>query len=121
MKKAILFCITLLTCNAAFSTGPERMTQKIAGTYGVCSCGGTGSQVQLTINADNTFRYTDPSDQGKPVEVRGTWEMKRNYVILHVSGDRQLSHNKWKLDRKYPCIRSFDGTVFYRLCNVTEC
>jgi len=84
------------------------------GTYG-------DSNIGLTLNENHTFHYTDLSNPNNKIDVKGTWEIKKDYIILNNEGAQVRFHKNWKLDNNNLCIKSRIGLNFYRLCHSELC
>ncbi len=114
MKKSmyivgVAFALTL----SAFSPDENR----VSGTYGVCSHSG---MVELEIMPDGTYHYIDRSDQKAPVDVNGTWEARKNRVLLKDNENLRF-HRKWHISSDGTIAKSRKGMAFYRLVNKDKC
>src|SRR5687767_6857890 len=118
MKKLIfLFALPALLAMLSFKTEAPKL---LTGTYGVCSCGGTQStsKVELTLNEDKTFHYFDNTNPSKAVDIKGSWVLSGNTVILKDYQSAFPIHTKWRVDKNGKCLKSRKGLEFTRLCHI---
>lgn len=87
-------------------------TVDVVGVYG-CSC--TPIVIELTIHSDSSFQYKDHSNTDKPIDVKGTWSLKKGHLVLTGSDESVKFHNNWKLDDTCNAIKARKGMTFYRL------
>lgn len=106
----ILLAFTLMsfTSNSTSVGFEESPSELLMGTYG-------STLVNLTINEDETFRYTDFSDKSNPINVSGTYVYSKGKLVLTTSDDVKF-HNKWSVNSDSKSIKSRKGMAFYRLC-----
>lgn len=94
----------------AFHPAPKA---DLAGTYTVSE--NDPSQIQLVLNADNTFSYRDYSNAAEKIEVKGKWESKGRSIQLLSSTSTVSFHDKWKIDQEGNVAKSRKGMCFYTL------
>ena len=106
----LFFSITLLTFTSTShaSVSADAPSKLVKGTYG-------SSMVNLTINEDHTFSYSDLSDKSNQLNVTGPWKLKNGKIVLTSSSDVKF-HSKWKVQSDSQSIKSRKGLAFYRLC-----
>ncbi len=118
MKKLLLVLGLALGFNSFAKNPPAKL---ITGTYGVCSFAGLDEnayKIEITLNDDHSFRYIDNTAR-KPINTKGTWEMKGNKVVLTEIEGRNGITKKWTIDDK--CLRSRKGLCWTRICHFNEC
>lgn len=86
------------------------------GTYGISK--NDPAKLELRINANNTFYYTDLLDPAKKVEVSGNWEAKDNIIILKNYSSEFPYASKWKIEKTGRAIKCIKGTAVYRLARL---
>ncbi len=74
--------------------------------------------IELVINQDNTFAYTEKLCTGKDVKSTGVWEAKNNAIILLPKDNSIDFHTKWKFDKEGAKANSRKGMLFYTLRKV---
>jgi len=88
----------------------------IFGSYGVTN--NDPSKIELVINEDHTFTFKDYSNPNKRINASGTWEMKKDFVILKSSNSKYSYHTKWKVYDNGSRAKSRNGLAFYTLCKI---
>ncbi len=123
--QAPLFFLALLGMMSFTGVPIQEETILETVTYGTCGCEGqvsTAPQVELTLNPDHTFHYTNAADPGHKLDLNGNWTMQGKRVVLtNDSNTKTRFHSSWKLDKNQTCIVSRKGLNFMRLCNVKAC
>ena len=110
MKNKLFLCL-IVACAAMAFQG----TSPVLRVYVTTGCYGGGSQVTLQLKPDGTFRYIDRTAQ--PVlDVRGKWLQQGHHVVLGEHNADVKIHDRWKMDREYPCLKSRKGMEWRRLC-----
>jgi len=74
--------------------------------------------IELIVNQDNTFSYTEKLCTGKNLKCNGVWKAKRNSIILESSNKTLNFHKKWKFDKAGTKANSRNGMLFYTLRKV---
>jgi len=118
MKKLALFASLVLTLAIFGKNSPHKL---VTGTYGVCSFAGLDEnayKIEITLNDDHSFRYIDNTAK-KPINTKGTWEMKGNAVILTEIASKSKMIKKWMIDDY--CLRSRKGLCWTRICHLNNC
>jgi hypothetical protein len=121
MKKTYLFLSFMMISLGLSSTKPP--IKLVTGTYGVCSFAGqdeNSNKIEITLNDDHSFRYIYHTG-GKPIDAKGTWELKGNTVILTAVTKNSGITKKWKIDGSYACISSRKGLCWTRICHLNDC
>jgi hypothetical protein len=115
MKTIIKFSILLFvfTLNVAFT---YKANPSCIGVYGVSE--EDSSQIQLTLNADNTFKYQDFYDSKHKISTSGNWVQKGNKIILKSSELQLKFHHVWTLSDNGNQVKSRKGLFYYNLCKV---
>lgn len=106
--KTLLIVAAIATLS--FTKAPDSY---LTGTYGVSK--NNPSKIELTLNEDHTFTYQDFSNSAKPIDVKGTWEAKGEFVFLKSSDLKGSFHHKWKISEDGVVARSRKGMTFYTL------
>jgi len=125
MKKtlSILGLLVVLTMMSFKGNHPAKKNLK-TGTYGVCSCenfSDNSTRVELIINDDNTFRYFDNSNPSKTIDIKGSWTLNNNTILLKDYKSDFSIHNKWTIDENEKCLKSRKGLNITRLCHIKSC
>jgi len=92
------------------------------GTYGVCGCGtttATGPDISLALNNDQSFHYVNGTDRDELIDVTGSWEIKKDKVILRTASNEEFA--TWTVDKSTSCLRTRKGFLFTRLCHLEAC
>lgn len=106
--KTILSTALAAFVSLALFANPDN--HSVIGTYGETT------SVTLELNDDHTFTYTDEST-GEMQSVKGEWVVDGNWVKLKAENSDVRFPNRWKIDDKYPCLRSeFHALQIIRLC-----
>lgn len=116
MKKQKVLLILVVFLTSAFrGSSPEATTA--SRTFGICNCekDANAPRFDLTLNADNTFRYVN-TVSGTAIDVTGTWQSTGKTIVLKDYPAGAKLHDKWKAESKKPCITSRKGMEFSRLC-----
>ncbi len=79
MKKTIK-TLTVTTLVILMSSFTNKYVNQFVGTYSVSV--NDPSQIELTINSDQTFYYQDFSISDKKIIAKGKWTLKGNKVVL---------------------------------------
>ena len=112
MKNPLLllfvFALMSFSANTEATHFQDSPSELLKGTYG-------SPLVNLTINDDQTFLYTDHSDKSNPINVSGTWKYSKGKLVLSSSTSVKY-HNKWSVKSDSKSIKSRKGMAFYRLC-----
>jgi hypothetical protein len=116
----------MLLCGIAYSAiASEKPASPPSGIFGVCGCSSGENNkaglIELTLNADSTFRYIDNSRPSHPLLLEGKWTMKKNKVSLLSSDHRKSFHRKWKYSSNGQCIKSRYGLNFRSICLIKPC
>jgi hypothetical protein len=120
MKRQQIIFI-LLIAFSALSFG-KRKPPVITGTYGVCSCTLPAKTIiELKLNPDGSFAFTDNSDPSHAIDIKGTWSMKKGNIVLSGFKPDNHIHDRWHMDKNGKCIKSRKGMEFSRLCNQDSC
>lgn len=82
-------------------------------TFGFCEY--DPSQIELTLKKDYTFTYQDFSISAKKVKVEGTYEIKKNTILLSSTTQEVVYHNKWRISNDKKVAKSRKGLTFYTL------
>ncbi|MEZ4827764.1 MAG: hypothetical protein R3C61_15990 [Bacteroidia bacterium] len=117
MTKAIQLLTALMTI-FVLSSFTNPYAHEFTGTYGVSES--DPSQIQLTINPDNTFYFQDFSVPEKKIVAKGTWSMKGKRIILEQNNANEKFHNVWTILESGQVAKSRKGFTFYRLCKIEE-
>lgn len=107
--KSIIITSILAICFAFTSEKKEGLEI----TYGVSSS--NPSSVELRLTKDFEFTYRDYSDPGRKIDVKGTYTLQNEKVVLTTSQKQVRFHDKWKLTDNRGAARSRKGLAFYRL------
>ena len=83
------------------------------GTYGVSE--NDPARIELTLNKDKTFTYKDLSNPAKPIDVKGSWSVKNNEILLKNYDSEFSFHTKWKIMKDGMVAKSRKGMTFYTL------
>ena len=83
------------------------------GTYGISE--DDPAKIELILNTDKTFSYTDFSNRKKKVDVKGTYEVQNNTVFLKDYNSDVSFHTKWKITNNGKVAKSRKGITFYSL------
>ncbi len=121
--KLILLIMTTFICMSFIGSKPS-CKLPVMGTYSTCSCDKTIENLLkfgLTLNENFTFNYFDNTNSEKKVNVKGTWSLEKNTILLKDYPSNTSLDNKWTIDKSGKCIKSKKGLSFTRLCNVKEC
>ncbi len=94
------------------------MLNQISGIYG--DAGEKTVNIQLTISKDFSFHYIHNCNHKKPIDVRGTWILLNNTVILKDYKSDVSINDKWKIDKNSKCLKSRHGMEFLRICQVPQ-
>jgi hypothetical protein len=126
MKKtlSILGLLVALTMMSFKGNHPAKKLTLKTGTYGVCSCenySDNPTRVELIINEDNTFQYFDNSNPSKKIDIRGSWILNNNTILLKDYKSDFSIHNKWTIDENEKCLKSRKGLNTTRLCHIKSC
>lgn len=106
--KSLLFLVAVIS----FSSFTEISSSDFVGTYGVSENNPTG--IELVLKANHTYTYKDFSNLAKPIDVKGTWEVKNQKVILIC--DSNLSfHRTWRITKDGKFAKSRKGLAYYSL------
>lgn len=122
MKSFQIFLATfLLIVIMSFKTESPAPIVK-TGIYGVCNCDDKSlSKVELTINEDFTFHYVDNFNPKKMIDLKGTWTLNENAILLKDYKSEFRIHDKWQIDNNEKCLKSRKGLEFTRLCYLKSC
>lgn len=118
--KAVLFLPVLLV---AMSFTDDKMMLETK-TYDVCGCEKAtpaSPKIELTLRPDHTFHYENAADPSKKLNIKGSWEMNGQKVVLRAEATENGFHKNWKFDKNQPCIMSRKGLNFIRLCDIESC
>jgi hypothetical protein len=112
MKKANVIATVVATVilTSSFS---KIYKDPIIGTYKVSS--NDPSQIELTLNADNTFYFQDFSISEKKIKTQGNWIFKGKKVILKSNENQGKFHNVWSFENKCQIAKSHKGLSFLTL------
>jgi hypothetical protein len=117
MKKASLY-LSLITAITAMSFIPFTTDFSLKkGAYGDCD---DQVKIQLTINEDHTFSYTNSIDPEKRINTSGKWQRDGNKIILTNYSSEYPIDDSWKIDRDYPCLKSRVGMNYVRICSCSK-
>lgn len=118
--KIITSSLLSILCFFSFSLRAEEIpSSKNTGTYGICNCTkGTDKTnlIELSLNQDLSFSYTDRSDPKRPLQVNGTYTTQGNKVTLVPAQKTESFHQKWKFEKEGKCITSRHKLNFRRIC-----
>ncbi|MBT8327652.1 MAG: hypothetical protein KJP21_08005 [Bacteroidia bacterium] len=101
----IAFSLMSFTNTKASAINQITELNLLKGNYG-------SALVNLTINEDQTFSYSDKTTQ---LTVSGTWIYTKGKIILTSESDVKF-HDKWTVSKDSKSIKSRKGLAFYRLC-----
>jgi hypothetical protein len=104
------FLTAFLFSVLAFKVAPN---PDFIGTFGISK--NYPVKFELKINADNTYTYQDYSDPNNKIEARGTWELKKNTIILKDQTSTFPYRSKWKIEKDGKAVRTRKGMEFIRL------
>jgi len=126
MRKAlsILALLIALTMMSFKGNHPVKKLNLKTGAYGVCSCENTNdnvTRVELIINEDNTFSYFDNTNSSKIIDIKGSWALNDNTIILKGYKSDSSINNKWAIDKNEKCLKSRKGLEWTRLCHIKSC
>ena len=113
--------LSLMLVSFTPPTPPSAPSLRI-GTYGVCGCGtttATGPDISLALNNDQSFHYVNGTDRNELVDVTGSWEIKKDKVILRTASNEEFA--TWTVDKNTSCLRTRKGLLFTRLCHLEAC
>lgn len=121
MKHKIIINILLsMLIFSSFSLAAKEIpSSKFTGTYGFCNCTkGTDKTnlIELNLNQDLSFSYTDRSDPKHPLQLNGTYTTNGNKMKLIPSQKSRSFHQKWKFEKEGKCITSRHKLNFRRIC-----
>ncbi len=117
----MLAAVTLMILLSFSPAEPKEKITRTTGSYGVCSCEGKATVIELSINEDFTFRYLNKNNPSEIIDVSGKWELKNNTIILKDYTSDFPIHEKWAIDKNEQCLKSRKGLYFMRLCNTENC
>ncbi|MFT7344792.1 MAG: hypothetical protein ACI9XP_001381 [Lentimonas sp.] len=109
MKKYQLLyvcCISMLALSFNFKPTAEVKP----GTYG------TDSSMNLVLNSDFTFEYSNTGEITK-----GNWERQNNKIVLKNYPSANKLPDVWSMDKDSECLKSKKGLMFIRLCLQGAC
>ena len=86
------------------------------GTYGISK--NHPVKFELKINADETFTYQDFSDPKNKIDARGTWELKKDKIILEDQASTFPYGSKWKIEKNGKAVKTRKGMEFIRLAKL---
>ena len=115
MKKSSLPTLLVLSVLMLWSTAftlPENVG--LEATYGVSES--NPAHIELQLHSDFSFTYQDLSNAENPTEVRGTYQLKNNKVVLAATDSEIRFHDHWKITDSGMAAKSRKGMTFYRLC-----
>jgi len=115
MKKSVKFLTALMTI-IVLSSFTDNYSHEFIGTYGVSKS--DPSQINLTINLDNTFYYQDFSIPYKKIIIKGNWTLKGKKVFLKDNSSNKKFHNVWTFLENGKVAKCRKGLTFYRLCKI---
>ncbi len=124
MKTSYVFATVSLSLMLLSFTPPGSPSAPAlrTGTYGVCGCEtptATGPNISLALNNDQSFHYVNGTDRDELVDVTGSWEIKKDKVILRTSSNEEFA--TWSVDKNTSCLRTRKGLLFSRLCHLEAC
>ena len=73
------------------------------------------SPVELKLNKDFTFQYTDYAIKEHNAIIRGTYLIKGRNVMLQAENSTIRFHDRWKISEDGNIAKSRKGLSFYRL------
>jgi hypothetical protein len=116
--KTILFALCMVVSVLSYAADKPKAP---SGSFGTCSCNGNNRIIELVLNEDATFKYTDNSDPSHAKVITGTWIMKSEKMLLTASDGNKTFHRKWKYTKDGKCIKSRYKMNFMRICVLTSC
>lgn len=106
----------------SFGKAPASNELAVSGKYGVCAYeNNMPAYLELTLNENHTFHYTDKTNPEKPIDTKGKWVLNKNMIVLKDYQSLFPIHSSWKIDKGTKCLKSKRGMTFYRLCNLGAC
>ena len=111
MKSTIKASFLIFTAFFLFSFTQNSVLDYV-GTYGVTD--NDPSQIELVLNKDFTFTYTDLSSSSRPIKAKGKWILKNKRVYLLNRTDF-VFHTKWKFSKDGKTAKSRKGLTYYSL------
>lgn len=96
LKKISVIILSYLLLTDLSSFAQDAKNVSLCGTYGRYIDYSTFTELQL--HCDSTFLFIDCFELGSTYKYRGTWEVKRNKILLKSSTDGTISHLplRWK-------------------------
>lgn len=82
------------------------------GTYSAVSNHNT---IELVVDANQTYSYTQKLCSGKDLQLSGVWTWKNKAIIL-LQNDKSIRfHKVWRFSKDGSVARSRSGMLFYTL------
>lgn len=112
------FKISLFLISVVFISFQTDLSPNFIGKYAVSD--DNPSQLELILNADQTFSFQDYSDSDNKISVQGNWRQKGSGIILTGNKRGVVFHNVWKFEQNGQVAKSRKGMTFYRLCRSAD-
>lgn len=111
--KKTLFLAAFLFPVFAFAGEPE---PDFIGTYGISK--NHPVKFELKINADKTFSYQDFADPNNKIDAYGTWELKKDRILLKGPNSKFPYQSKWKIEKEGKAVKTRNKLEFIRLAKI---
>ncbi len=86
-------------------------------TFSFTRDGDSDPLIELELNHDGTFEFTDLSNPNKEINAKGTYILKGNKIKLENIQSNYKIASVWSIDQRYDCIRSRKALKFTRICS----
>ena len=116
MRKALIYTALFIGI-ISLSAFDYAKLNSISATYSFFKSNTESPLIQLILKENNTFEFIDQSNPSKIIDAKGKYELNGNRVKLFDYNSKYKIANVWKIDSKYPCIKSRKGLKFTRICN----